>query len=104
MSWAEVFARFGAGNKTVRNYFYKTPYNNGYISSSLYSAIKTAYDSTVGKAARDAGIIIYAIDVEAPDAGLDAMQDYASSDAHYFDVDSDDLMDTFSSIVGQYQR
>lgn len=55
--------------------------------------------STVCGAARSNGVVIYSIGVEAPNRGLRAMSDCASSPAHYFDVSGDQLEETFNSIA-----
>jgi hypothetical protein len=60
--------------------------------------------SNVCQAARDNSIVGYAIGVEAPQRGLDAMHDCASSPAHYFDVTGSELEETFNAIARSLQQ
>ncbi|PYG27039.1 VWA domain-containing protein [Pelagimonas varians] len=113
MTNAELYSRFSTA--AVASQFFYPPYSNGYLPYSDYYDAYYAYGSTVNgssadtnlstvcQAARDNGVVVYAIGVEAPTAGLEAMQDCASSTAHYFDVDGEDLNDTFSSIARSLQ-
>lgn len=50
-------------------------------------------------AASTAGIVVFAIGFEAPDAGQEVMQYCASSDAHYYDVDGIEISQAFASIA-----
>lgn len=109
MSNAEVFARWGTRARAYK--FFRTPYQNGQIPYGDYRDEYYAYESIVGadhadarleticQGARDAGIVVFAIGFEAPQRGLDAMQDCASSPSHYFDVQGVEISDAFASIA-----
>lgn len=109
MTNAEAYARFG-----TRAYAYKlfrTPYQDGQLPWGDYSDTYYAYEGIVGpdhaddrlaticQGARDAGIIVFTIGFEAPQRGLDAMLDCASSPAHYFDVEGVEISQAFDSIA-----
>lgn len=109
MSNAEVFARWGT--RAVARKMYVQPYYDGYVSYDQYYDIYYAYQATVGAdpadarldaicdAAKAQGIVVFAIGFEAPQRGLDAMRNCASSPAHFFDVQGADLEDTFANIA-----
>ncbi len=109
MTNAEVFARWGT--RAVASMMYTQPYYDGYVSYDQYYDIYYGYEATVGPdpadsrldaicdAAKDQGIVVFAIGFEAPQRGLDAMANCASSPAHFFDVQGADLEDTFASIA-----
>ncbi len=113
MTNAELYSRFSTA--AVASQFFYRPYADGYLSYNTYADNYYAYQATVNgsqadtnlstvcQSARNNGVVVYAIGVEAPQAGLNAMQDCASSVAHYFDVSGDDLNDTFSSIARSLQ-
>ncbi|MDJ0823767.1 MAG: Tad domain-containing protein [Paracoccaceae bacterium] len=114
MSYPELYARFGT--KAVASHFYATPRDDGYLTQAEYDAIRNSYETIVNgpeaddrlsigcNAARLKGITVYAIGVEAPEAGLAAMQDCASSPSHYFDVQGDELNDTFEAIARSFKQ
>ncbi len=109
MTNAELFARFGT--RAVASKMYQRPYYDGYVSYSDYNDVYYAYQATVGPdpadnrlesicdAAKAQGVVVFAIGFEAPQRGLDAMRNCASSPAHFFDVNGTDLEETFASIA-----
>lgn len=109
MTNAELFARFGT--RAVGRKMYQRPYYDGYVSYNDYHDIYYAYEATVGAdpadarldsicdAAKAQGIVVFAIGFEAPQRGLDAMSNCASSPAHFFDVEGADLEETFAAIA-----
>lgn len=111
MSNAEVYARFGV--KAVAKKFWERPKWDGHISSSTYNSIYNGSTSIVGAnsaddrlsdvcaAARDKGIVVFAIAFEAPSRGQDALQDCASSPSHYFEVEGIEITETFHAIARQ---
>jgi len=114
MTYAEVYARFGT--RAVASKFYYEPYRDGRVSYNTYRDYYYGYQATVDgnladsqlsnvcRAARDNSIVVYAIGVEAPQRGLDAMHDCASSPAHYFDVTGSELEETFNAIARSLQQ
>jgi hypothetical protein len=70
-----------------------------YVYSSYGNSTKNARTRAVCQAAKDQGIIVYTIGFEAPSNGVAVLQDCASSDAHYFDVDGLEISDAFASIA-----
>ncbi|KUF09250.1 Tad domain-containing protein [Pseudoponticoccus marisrubri] len=109
LSNLELYAEFKT--RWVAEAWYRPAYYAGLISWSRYNAMRTPYRTMVNAntadnrlsricdAAKAEGIIVYAIGVEAPQRGLDAMQDCASSASHYFDVQGEDLTETFANIA-----
>ncbi|MFW2588993.1 pilus assembly protein TadG-related protein [Sagittula sp. SSi028] len=108
LNWLELF-----GNVKTTEYgadWYYDMYRDGVVSYSDYYNAYYSFETKVDgddadarlhricDAAKEAGVVVYAIGVEAPQAGLDAMGDCASSAAHFYDVTGDELVDTFSSI------
>ncbi|WP_247676915.1 MULTISPECIES: TadE/TadG family type IV pilus assembly protein [unclassified Leisingera] len=63
------------------------------------NSTKNARTRSICQAAKDQGIIVYTIGFEAPSDGVAVLQDCASSDAHYFDVDGLEISDAFASIA-----
>jgi hypothetical protein len=63
---------------------------NGTIGDQRLDAVCTA--------AKARGIVIFTIAFDAPDRGRTAMQACASSAAHFYNVDDDDIDDAFASI------
>ncbi len=109
MTHAEVYDRFGVRGAALK--FWWTPEDDGWISYSeyrnYYYGVQTTVRaneadsrlSTICQQARNAGIVIYTIAFEAPARGQTAMQDCASSPAHYFDVDGLEISDAFDAIA-----
>ncbi|MGY3437422.1 MULTISPECIES: pilus assembly protein TadG-related protein [unclassified Marinovum] len=109
MSNADVFARWGTRARAYK--FFRTPYQDGQLPYSNYADEYYAYEGIVvaGHAdtrlaaicgqAKDAGIVVFAVGFEAPQQGLDAMENCASSPAHYFDVNGVEISDAFKSIA-----
>lgn len=109
MTYQEVYARWGT--RAVANKFYQRPRDDGQVTSATYNAVRNAYTSIVGpnaadsrlsnicQAARESDVIVFAIGFEAPQRGLDAMQDCASSPSHYFDVQGIEISDAFNAIA-----
>lgn len=95
----------------IANKFYWQAYRNRRISYREYYEKYYVWESfanhdtadaqlsTICGAAKSNGTVIYAIGVEAPQAGLAAMSNCASSPAHYYDVSGAQLEETFASIA-----
>ncbi|MEL0436128.1 Tad domain-containing protein [Phycobacter sp. K97] len=81
------------GSTTARSLWY----NNVY--SSYGNATKNTRTRAICQAAKDQGIIVFTIGFEAPSDGVAVLQDCASSDAHYFDVNGLEISDAFASIA-----
>lgn len=81
------------GNSSAKNEWYYGVYD--YYNTST----KNSRTSSICDAAKEAGIIVYTIGFEAPSGGQAVLQDCASSDAHYFDVDGLEISDAFASIA-----
>lgn len=111
MTNAEVYARWGV--KGVAKKFWDRPERDDYITGGQYSNIYYGYEGIVGatsadnrlsavcEAAREEGIVVFAIAFEAPEAGQDALRDCASSDSHYFAVEGIEITETFNAIARQ---
>ncbi len=111
LSNADLFARFPTAS--VARSFYVRPYYDGFVSYSEYYDMYYAYEAQVSggqandrlsricSAAKDAGIVVFAIAFEAPEDGQEALQDCASSASHYFDVEGVEITETFHAIARQ---
>lgn len=109
LTYNELYGLFGT--QGAANLLYLQPYYDGYDVAALYNRTIQPYVPTVNYVqadtnlsnicaqAKSKGIVVYTIGVEAPPAGLAAMQDCASSAAHYFDVTGNELDATFSAIA-----
>ncbi|MFZ7093214.1 pilus assembly protein TadG-related protein [Primorskyibacter sp. 2E233] len=109
----ELYARLKTS--AIGNEFYWFAYTKGKVTYNQYVDAYYAWEeiqngdqadgflSTVCSAAKNEGVVIYAIGVEAPARGLAAMSDCASSPAHYFDVQGSELDSTFSQIARTLQ-
>lgn len=109
MSNAETFARWGTRGRATK--LFRTPYQDGQLPYATYANQYNAYQGIVGAdhadtrleaicdQAKGAGIVVFAIGFEAPQRGLDAMENCASSPAHYFDVAGVEISDAFNSIA-----
>ncbi|KAE9627909.1 hypothetical protein FEE96_06635 [Parasedimentitalea maritima] len=81
------------GSSSARSEWYYGVYDS-YGTSTKNTRTKSICD-----AAKGAGIIVYTIGFEAPSGGQAVLQDCASSDAHYFDVDGLEISEAFASIA-----
>ncbi|MCT4557025.1 MAG: pilus assembly protein TadG-related protein [Pelagimonas sp.] len=111
MSHQELYARFSA--RGLANRFFYRPYADRYISYSDYIDYKYPYTdvasgSTVDSrlenictASKNAGIVIFAIAFEAPDAGKEDLLACASSASHFFEVEGIEITETFHAIARQ---
>ncbi|UWQ27616.1 hypothetical protein K3557_12440 [Leisingera sp. M523] len=105
LSYTDLFAQ------TPLKYLYKYIYADWMGTSSARSewyygvydsygnSTKNARTRSICEAAKDQGIIVYTIGFEAPSNGVAVLQDCASSDSHYFDVQGLEIADAFSSIA-----
>lgn len=105
LSWADLFAY------TSLKYLYSNIYRDWMGNSSAKSAwyygvydsygnsTKNARTRSICQAAKDQGIIVYTIGFEAPSNGVAVLQDCASSDSHYFDVNGLEISDAFAAIA-----
>ncbi len=80
-----------------------------YYGNVTYTDLIQAYSPATGDAlfrdlcelAKEEGIIIYAVAVEAPTAGQQSLAACASSPSHFFDVGGDELSTVFQAIAKQ---
>ena len=78
---------------------YNDYYNAYYSWETIVNASQANTNlSTICAKAKQQDVTIFTIGVEAPQAGLAAMRNCASSASHYYNVDSSQLVDTFRSI------
>lgn len=74
------------------------------VRSSVGSSTKNTRTSNICTAAKNNNIIVYTIGFEAPTAGQVVIEDCASSDSHYFDVDGLEIADAFASIASSIRK
>ena len=104
LTWPQVFHLWSV--RKVAYDFYTRPmgtnattqYNN--MVEAVYS-VKNARLQQVCTAAKEAGIVVYGIGFEAPDAGRTQVRACASSDAHYYDAAGLQISTVFQSIANQ---
>ncbi|WP_157779930.1 TadE/TadG family type IV pilus assembly protein [Celeribacter ethanolicus] len=104
ITWSEVWS-----SMTVYNHAKARSYatGNDYDYYTWRNATRTSYDTAtkdarldeICTAAKNAGIIIFAIGFEAPTAGQNVLRSCASSDAHYYDVEGIEIAEAFSAIA-----
>ena len=117
LTWAELFANVRLST-TYANDWYWDAYASGYATYGDYQNAFGIFEERVNGAQADErlsrlcdtvtnksgtqtaerNVEIYTIGVEAPQAGLNAIADCASSAAHYYDINGSQLVETFSSI------
>ncbi|MFY0310156.1 pilus assembly protein TadG-related protein [Leisingera sp. D0M16] len=105
LTYTELFARTPL--KYVYYYLYRDWMGTSSAKSTWYYGVydyygnstKNARTRSICQAAKDQGIIVYTIGFEAPSDGVAVLQDCASSDSHYFDVDGLEISDAFASIA-----
>ncbi|MBY6137023.1 hypothetical protein KUV61_14385 [Nocardioides marinus] len=105
LNWADLFAytslkylyygiyRDWMGTSSARSTWYYGVYD------AYGNSTKNARTRAICQAAKDQGIIVYTIGFEAPSNGVAVLQDCASSDSHYFDVQGLEISDAFASIA-----
>lgn len=69
------------------------------VQGSYGNSTKNTRASNICTAAKEEGIIVFAIGFEAPDSGQTVLKDCASSDSHYFDVNGLEIRDAFAAIA-----
>lgn len=105
LSYAELWARTSL--KYNYNYIYGEWMGTSSARSEWYYGVydyhgtstKNSRTKNICDAAKAQGIIVYTIGFEAPSGGQAVLQDCASSDAHYFDVNGLEISDAFASIA-----
>ena len=86
------------GNSAARRDWYDGVYS--YVDSTEKN--QRVYD--ICNAAKDEGVIIFAIGFEAPDSGRTVLRKCASSDAHFYDVQGLEISDAFASIATSIRK
>ncbi len=124
MDWAEVWHRIsvnhidsawfnddawdmeGNSDNSTNHWRYDTVRSerNNYRQLELIEEIADGNDGDrrlrqICDVAHNNGILVFSIAFEAPWRGREVMQDCASSDAHYYDVEGLDITDAFASIA-----
>lgn len=105
ISYADLWAR--TTPKYVADYLYGPLMGQSAAREAWYYPViddvgygtKDARTRSVCEAAKDEGIIVYTIGFEAPNAARVVLQDCASSDSHYFDVQGLEIRDAFAAIA-----
>jgi hypothetical protein len=110
LSYPELWA-FTTLKRNVKDNYYpwmndSEAYNDWYygVRSYVDSAIKDARTKAICDAAKAEQIIVFTIGFEAPYGGRTVLQDCASSDSHFFDVDGLEISDAFSAIASSIRQ
>jgi Flp pilus assembly protein TadG len=72
--------------------------------TAINGTVKDQRSKLICDATKDSGVIVYTIGFEAPESGLRLLQDCASSDGHYFDVDGLEIADAFTAIAASIRK
>lgn len=107
MTFPELYNQVSLAWNATYNYAdmnnaWATWYNAAF--SSINGTVKNQRTKHICDAAKDQGVIVYAIGFEAPNSGQKVLKDCASSDGHYFDVDGLEIEDAFSSIAASIRK
>lgn len=81
------------GQSAARNAWYYP------VMDDVAYGTKDTRTRSICNAAKQNGIIVYTIGFEAPSAARVVLQDCASSDSHFFDVDGLEIRDAFAAIA-----
>ena len=65
---------------------------------------KDSRTRAICEAAKDEGIVVFTIGFEAPSGGQAVLEDCASSDAHYYDVEGLEIKDAFANIASTIRQ
>ena len=68
------------------------------------TSTKDARTRAICEAAKDKGIVVFTIGFEAPSDGQAVLEDCASSDAHYYDVEGLEIKDAFANIASTIRQ
>lgn len=103
-TWPEVFHWWSV--QRVAFQFYNRPMGTNTTTqyNNMVEAVNTVKNSRLQQvctAAKEAGIVVYGIGFEAPDAGRAQVRACASSDAHYYDAAGLQISTVFQSIANQ---
>ncbi|WP_417273024.1 pilus assembly protein TadG-related protein [Celeribacter halophilus] len=107
LSWPEVWSTMTVKNHAYARYLAAGKDSDVYYDwldkTQVYIDSNTKDDrlSDICTAAKNAGTIIFAIGFEAPDDGQEVMQDCASSDSHYYDVEGTEISEAFAAIASK---
>ncbi|MDO6723187.1 pilus assembly protein TadG-related protein [Celeribacter halophilus] len=107
LSWPEVWSTMTVYNHAYARYLAAGKdadvYYDWLDKTQVYIDADTKDDrlSDICTAAKNAGTIIFAIGFEAPDDGQEVMQDCASSDSHYYDVEGTEISEAFAAIASK---
>jgi Flp pilus assembly protein TadG len=96
--WAAYMAGKVSENEYLNAFYVFEEQVNGVEADARLSRLCDTVTNKSGSQTETREVEIYTIGVEAPEAGLRAMADCASSDAHYNDVQGNQLVETFTSI------
>lgn len=103
MTWPEVWNAMSVRYYTETLYARATGMSQGSeynrIVDSFASSTKNSRTSTICKAARDAGVMVFTIGMDTYGQGDATLADCASGEAYFYDVESDDLDQAFTSIA-----
>ncbi|GHF68277.1 TadE/TadG family type IV pilus assembly protein [Seohaeicola zhoushanensis] len=107
LTYPELFNRVSLLWNVYNNYTYNgNSYGDWYQAafSFLNGTAKDQFTKQMCGAAKDEGIIIFAVSLEAPKRGVRVLKDCASSDAHFFDVESNEINDAFNAIATSIRK
>ena len=102
LTYPELLNRVSLKWNALHNYeFTSSAWADWYESAfaKLETSAKDQRTLHICDAAKDQGVMVFAIGFEAPSRGNRILRDCASSDSHFFDADGLDIVDAFASIA-----
>ncbi|PIE13683.1 MAG: hypothetical protein CSA70_04570 [Rhodobacterales bacterium] len=96
-------ARYNYTNAIGSSAAWNTWYYGTY-DTQLNGGVKDSRLQSICQAAKDNGVVIYAIGFEATTHGENELRDCASSPSHFFDVDGLEIADAFSAIASSISQ
>ncbi|MCD9148631.1 TadE/TadG family type IV pilus assembly protein [Pseudophaeobacter flagellatus] len=107
LTYPQLFAQVSLAWNARFNYSFSSSAWSDWYQAGTYTHNRTAKDQhtkNICDRTKDQGVVIYSIGFEAPLNGVRVLQDCASSDAHYFDVDGLEISDAFASIATSIRK
>lgn len=106
LDYIEVYKRFSV--RDVARFFFRNAdpgaeddHEDAVVQTEGYGSIDARLEDICDAAKSNNRITVFAIGFEAPQEGLDAMRNCATTIGHYFDVEGTQISDAFKSIAGQ---
>lgn len=107
LTYPELFNLISLKSNAYYNYeFTSSAWGEHYQAAFSFrnSTAKDQYTKNICDRTKDAGVVIFSVGMEVPRRGRRVLQNCASSDSHYFDVDGLEISEAFSSIASSIRK